>query len=98
MEYNASALNEMFLQKLNTPDGIEKAAQEGAAFIRQKLREVSFARKIIQPQYVMRPELQRSINHEGLVKIVDIEPDIAILPTLVYNQRSIKTDRCLCLS
>jgi hypothetical protein len=75
MEYNASALNEMFLQKINTPDGIEKAAQEGAAFIRQKLREVSFARKVIQPQFVTRPELQRSINHEGLVKIVDIEPD-----------------------
>lgn len=75
MEHNANVVNELFLQRLNTPDGIEKVAQEGAAFIRQKLREVSFARKIVQPQYVMRPELQRSVNHEGLVKIVDIEPD-----------------------
>lgn len=68
-------INELFVQKLSSPDGMEKVAQEGSAFVRQKLREVSFARKIIQPQYVTRPELQRSVNHDGLVKIVDIEPD-----------------------
>jgi hypothetical protein len=68
-------INELFVQKLNSPEGIEKVAQEGSAFIRQKLREVSFARKIVQPQYVTRAELQRSVNHDGLVKIVDIEPD-----------------------
>jgi len=68
-------INELFVQKLSSPEGMEKVAQEGSAFVRQKLREVSFARKIIQPQYVTRPELQRSVNHDGLVKIVDIEPD-----------------------
>lgn len=75
MEHNPAQVNELFLQRLNSPEGMDKVAQEGAAFVRQKLREVSFARKIINPQYTMRPELQRSINHEGLVKIVDIEPD-----------------------
>ena len=68
-------INELFVQKLGSPEGIEKVAQEGSAFVRQKLREVSFARKIVQPQYVTRAELQRSVNHDGLVKIVDIEPD-----------------------
>jgi len=72
---SASTINELFLQKLNSPDGLEKVAQEGSAFIRQKLREVSFARKIINPQYVTKADLQRSVNHDGLVKIVDIEPD-----------------------
>ena len=72
---SASTINELFLQKLNSPDGLEKVAQEGSAFIRQKLREVSFARKVINPQYVTKADLQRSVNHDGLVKIVDIEPD-----------------------
>ena len=46
---SASTINELFVQKLNSPEGLTKVAQEGSAFIRSKLREVSFARKIIQP-------------------------------------------------
>lgn len=72
---SASTINELFIQKLNSPEGLEKVAQEGSAFIRQKLREVSFARKIVQPEYVTKMDLQRSVNHDGMVKIVDIEPD-----------------------
>ena len=72
---SASTINELFVQKLNSPEGLEKVAMEGSAFIRQKLREVSFARKIIQPEYVTKADLQRSVNHDGLVRIVDIEPD-----------------------
>lgn len=72
---NVKTLNELFVQKLNSPEGINKVAQEGSAFIRQKLREVSFARKILPPQYVTKADLQRSVNHDGLVKIVDIEPE-----------------------
>lgn len=73
--YTPAQLNELFVQKVNTPDGLEKVAQETSAFIRNKLREVSFARKIINPQYVTKMDLQRSVQHDGLVKIVDIEPD-----------------------
>jgi len=72
---SASTINELFVQKLNSPEGLTKVAQEGSAFIRSKLREVSFARKVIQPEYVTKADLQRSVNHDGLVKIVDIEPD-----------------------
>lgn len=72
---SASTINELFIQKLNSPEGLKKVAQEGSAFIRQKLREVSFARKIIQPEYVTKMDLQRSVNHDGMVKIVDIEPN-----------------------
>jgi hypothetical protein len=75
MDISASTINELFVEKLNSPDGLEKVAAEGSAFIRQKLREVSFARKIIQPDYVTKADCQRSVNHDGLVKIVDIEPE-----------------------
>ena len=74
---NPKVLNELFVQKLNTQEGLEKIAMEGSAFIRSKLREVSFARKIINPEYVTKLDLQRSTKHDGLTKIVDIEPDSA---------------------
>jgi hypothetical protein len=72
---SAKQINELFVEKLQSEDGMKKVAQEGSAFIRQKLREVSFARKIVQPQYVTADDLQRSVNYDGMVKIVDIEPD-----------------------
>ena len=75
MSYNVAAMNELFVQNLETSEGQEKIAAEGSAFIRKKLREVSFARKIIQPEYVTKADLQRSVQHDGLTKIVDIEPD-----------------------
>lgn len=88
---SAATINELFVQKLASQEGIDKIAQEGSVFIRQKLREVSFARKIIQPQYVTKADLTRSVNHDGLVKIIDIEPDSKAMivnfrgqPTLNY--------------
>lgn len=70
---NEKVFNELFLQKLSEDQ--EKVAANGAAYVRQKLREVSFARKIIQPVYITKADCQRSLNHDQLVKIVDIEPD-----------------------
>lgn len=70
---NPRTVNELFVQKLDSEH--EKVAAETAAFIRTKLREVSFARKIVNPQYVTKADLQRSVNHDQLVKIIDIEPD-----------------------
>ena len=68
-------LNELFVQKLDSNDGLDKIAQAGSSFVRQKIREVSFARKILPPEYVTKADLQRSTQHDGLVKIVDKEPD-----------------------
>lgn len=75
----ASVINELFVSKLDQAEGRDKLAAEGSAFIRTKLREVSFARKIINPVYVTKADLQRSVQHDGLVKIVDIEPDSAAM-------------------
>jgi len=72
-DLNAQELNELFLHKLDEDQ--EKVAANGAAYIRQKLREVSFARKIMNPTYVTKADCQRSLQHDQLVKIVDIEPD-----------------------
>lgn len=70
---SAQVINDLFLEKLSTEP--EKVASSAGAFIRKKLREVSFARKILQPEYITKAECQRSLQHEQLVKIVDIEPD-----------------------
>lgn len=76
---NPRTVNELFVQKLDNEQ--EKTALEAStsAFIRTKLREVGFARKIINPLYVTKADLQRSIQHDQLVKIVDIEPDSAAM-------------------
>lgn len=74
MSAPSRVLTELFAQRLDTNDGKEKIAEYGGNYIRDRLREVSFARKIVPPQPVTRADCQRSVNHDTLVKIVDIEP------------------------
>ena len=74
MQVNAATLNTLFTQSLDTSEGREKLAAAGASYIRERLRETSFARKIIPPEQVTKADCQRSVNHEGLTKIIDIEP------------------------
>jgi hypothetical protein len=73
--HNARQFNDLFVHNLDSPEGKEKVAAESAAFVREKLREVSFARKILPPQYVTKADLQVSVNHDGLVKIIELEPE-----------------------
>lgn len=68
-------VNELFLQKIASPGGIAAFEEQASSYVRTKLREVSFARKILPPQYVTKADLHPSVNHDGVVKIVDIEPD-----------------------
>lgn len=74
MEIDAATFNNLFISKLDTNEGLEKAAQAGGAFVRERLREVSFARAILPPEYVTKADCQRSVHHDTLVKICDIEP------------------------
>lgn len=71
----AKVLNDLFFEKVANQEGKDKIAEFGGTYIRDRLREVSFARKILPPTNVQRTELQRSVNHDTLVKIVDIEPN-----------------------
>jgi hypothetical protein len=72
---SAKAMNSFFLQNFGTPGWAEKVADAGGSYIRDKLRETSFARKVLPPIQVTRADLQRSTQHEGLSRIVDVEPD-----------------------
>ena len=74
MSVSPRMLNELFTQKLSSAEGKEKIAEYGGSYIRDRLREVSFTRKIIPPEQVTRADCQRSVNHDTLVKIVDVEP------------------------
>jgi len=92
-------LNDLFAQKLNTQEGKEKIAQYGGSYIRDRLREVSFARKILPPEQVTRNDCQRSTNHDTLVKIVDIEPQSRAMAITFRGQpsaRFIRAPRAEC--
>jgi len=74
MSVPARVLNDLFTHKVGTAEGKEKIAEYAGTYIRDRLREVSYARKIIPPQNVTRADCQRSVNHDTLVKIIDVEP------------------------
>jgi hypothetical protein len=68
-------VNELFLQKLATAEGIEAFKDVATNYVRTKIREVSFIRQILPPQFVTQADVHPSVQHDGVVKIVDIEPD-----------------------
>ncbi len=69
-------LNELFLDTLGSnPENMEKVSEHVSSYIRTRLREVSFSRKILNPLPVTKADLQASTQHDGLVKLVSIEPD-----------------------
>ena len=74
MSVPARTLNELFVTKLASSEGKEKVAEYGGSYVRDRLREVSYARKVLPPEQVTRADCQRSVNHDTLIKIVDIEP------------------------
>ena len=74
MSVPARILNDLFTNKVGTAEGKEKIAEYAGTYIRDRLREVAFSRKVLPPQMVTRADCQRSVNHDTLVKIVDVEP------------------------
>ena len=74
MSVPSEVLNELFSAKLDTEAGKEKIAALGGDYIRDRLREESFARQVLPPKTVTRADLQVSVNHDTLVKIVEVEP------------------------
>jgi len=74
MSAPAAMMNELFTHRLSSNEGKEKLAEYGGSYVRDRLREVSFARKIIPPQQVTRSDCQISVNHDTLVKIIFVEP------------------------
>lgn len=74
-EYDNKMLNSLLIERLDTDEGRTKLAADGADFVRMKLREESFMRKILMPEPVTADQCQRSVSTDTLVKIVDKEPD-----------------------
>lgn len=69
------ALNSAFSEMLGSDEGAEALRNAGASYIRKKLREESFVRKILPTERVTKHDLQRNVRNDSLVKIVDIEPN-----------------------
>lgn len=74
-ELDATTFNNLFIERLDTTEGLQKTASAGAAFVRSKIREIGFARRILPPENVTRADCTRSTSHDTLIKIVDIEHD-----------------------
>jgi hypothetical protein len=72
-------LNELFSQRLEVCEGKEKIAEYGGDYIRDRLREVAFAPrppwyKRLWRRIRMFFRRSRGVDHDTLVKIVDVEP------------------------
>jgi len=72
MDYSADMVNSGFIERLET-EGPTKTAAASLNYIKDRLRESSFADMIVPNERVVRGDLQRSTEHDTLVKIVDIE-------------------------
>lgn len=73
MEYSAEMVNSGFIERLET-EGPTKTAAASLNYIKDRLRESSFCDMIVPNERVVRGDLQRSTEHDTLVKIIDIEP------------------------
>lgn len=74
MKYD-QIVNDVFIEELGTPEGLEKVSMAGTTFIRTKLREAGFARRILLPEFVTPAELYRDEQYDQLYKLKDVEPD-----------------------
>lgn len=74
MTVEARVLNDLFSAKLDDPEERAKIAAAGGQYIRDRLREVSFARKILPPKQVTKADCQKSVSHDTLIKIEEMEP------------------------
>lgn len=70
---NIQFLNQSFLDKLDQ-GMVKEAGVAMSAFVRQKLREDGFTRKILAPTLVTAAELDRQLTEEPVI-IVEKEPD-----------------------
>ncbi len=72
---DAATLNHLFMAHMDHPEGKEKLAAVAQSFVRDKLRENSFARKILPPTMVTKNDMQVSVNHDTLVYVDEVEPN-----------------------
>jgi len=77
MSFDAAAsqlMNENFQGLAQTEGGREKLAAYGGEFIRDHLREESFARKVMGAKGIDPSQCQVSLTHDTLIRIEEVEP------------------------
>ena len=80
-----SNAKEMLLEQLSDPSARSKVAAKFGGYIRDRLREESFAEQVTPSETVDRSQCQVSVNHDALVKIEYLEPKSR---AMVVNFRS----------
>lgn len=59
---------------METPDGRTKVAEYTGNMIRDRLREFSFAHKVLTPKQVQKSELRPSTRSDSVFKLLELEP------------------------
>ena len=77
--------NQAFLNSLNTK-GMEKAASAMTDFVRVKIREASFARKILPPKPVTSTDLVQSLDTDQPMRIVEMDKVSEAYPVTFLEQ------------
>lgn len=72
-EITDSTINALFADAMTNPESQEKVAAATELYIRDKVRESAFCRKILPPMPITREECDRSEENNSLKKIIDIE-------------------------
>lgn len=88
-----SMINELFYKALQSNDGAmkQKVAAASDLYIRDKIRESSFLRKILPPEPITKEECDRVPSREGgrpgIQKVIDLERDAEAM-SLPFNAES----------
>jgi hypothetical protein len=87
---DAKTFNKMFLDSIDNANNgpLVKASSAGTQTLRTQLREEGFFRKIIPMTPITNGELDRSLDHDRPVKILDKEPNSKGAVTLPFNASS----------
>jgi hypothetical protein len=67
--------NDMFVQRLRTPDGVKEAEDLQSRLIRQRVWEDGFARKLLPPKEITRdtPEVQEDLKTDTIYYLAHVE-------------------------
>lgn len=73
-EVDTKYLNQLFMDAARAKD-TTKLAQAGELYIKLRMREAPFCRKILPPVPVTKEDCQRSVDHDTLTIVKDIAPE-----------------------
>lgn len=78
--HDPTMLNELFIQKLDSPEKKQKLAQAAGKMIYDRLREAAFSRGIVPPETVGKADIRPSVNYDTVTKLVTLEPKSKAMP------------------